>query len=90
MLLLGCSNVLKQPPVIVQAPKIICISPPIVDPVLYREVEYVMYIANGEHYVGTTMRDYEKLGLMMQEVAVHIEQKNRIIEYYKECLKAPE
>ena len=84
LLLIGCSKTLVKPPLIIK-PSGICIEAPSVGSIAYRQVKFKIIDAR----VTMKIEDYENLSRTISETLVHIKQKNAVIKYYKECLKAP-
>jgi len=68
--------------------KIICSDVPKADPVVMREVlPTVIEDSNDNVWVAFTSQSYENMSLNIQEVLVHLRQKNAIIYYYKRCIE---
>jgi hypothetical protein len=86
-LLSGCSLFQSKEPVVVVADDIAtCLDPPKGHEIVMRTVKpTVIKDDNGIYWIGLTPKDYENLGINMQEIKQSLKEKNAIINYYRKC-----
>lgn len=86
-LLSGCSWFQTKEPVVVVADDIAtCIDPPQGHEIVMRTVKpTVIKDEHGIYWIGLTPKDYENLGINMQEIKQSLKEKNAIIKYYRKC-----
>lgn len=87
MPLTGCFQIWKKP---VETKVVtlynLCPDSPTATPIIQRPIKLDVIILQDNPYVAMDIDSYENLSKMMSETIVHIEQKNSIITYYKECI----
>ena len=87
LLLPGCSLFkTKEPVVVVEEPINVCVDPPSAHQIVMRTVKpTVVKDEFGIYWIGLTPKDYENLGINMQEIKQSFKEKNAIIDYYRKC-----
>jgi hypothetical protein len=86
-LLSGCSLFQSKEPVVVVEEAInVCVDPPEGHTIVMRSVKpTVIKDEFGIYWIGLTPKDYENLGINMQEIKQSLKEKNAIINYYRKC-----
>lgn len=87
MPLTGCFQIWKKP---VENRTLVvsnaCIDSPKASPIIQRPINLKIITLQQTPYVSMDINSYENLSKMMSETITHIEQKNNIINYYKNCV----